>query len=232
MASLSHPNIVQVFDCGERGGLLYVAEEFVEGGTLAQKMAGLPQPPAEAAQLMETLARAIHYVHQHQIIHRNLKPNVVLLTPLGIPKISSFDLGRLIGPAPEETETLGTLAGTPIYMSPEQAMGQTEAIGPSTDVYALGAILYQLLTGRLPFQADAVVELLQQVQDKTPPPPSRWQPGLPGELDHICLKCLRKLPTERFESALALADALQSFLTRQRQPSLWKWLQHWVKAWL
>jgi serine/threonine protein kinase len=212
VSRLSHPNLVQVYDCGERDGRLFVAEEFVEGGSLERTIAGRPQPPRPAAQLVETLARAAHYLHKHGIIHRNLKPSVILLTDLGMPKISSFDLARLLDHAPEDDELSGALLGTPAYMAPEQASSRPHEIGPATDVYALGEILYHLLTGARLFQAGSVADMLQQVLTEEPAPPSRLQPDVPAVLETICLRCLRKSPAERYPDAASLADALGDFL--------------------
>jgi serine/threonine protein kinase len=209
LARLHHPNIVEVYDCGEREGLLYVAEELVDGGSLEQRIAGQPQPAREAAQLVETLARAIHYVHQHGIVHRNLKPPVVLLTALGIPKVSSFDLARLLPQEPDDAESRGSIVGTPTYMAPEQAAGKVAEVGPATDVYALGAILYELLTGQPPFTGKELLELLSQVRAQEPAPPSRLCPEIPRDLDAICLRCLRKEPADRYASAEALAQDLR-----------------------
>jgi serine/threonine protein kinase len=215
MARLQHPNIVQVYDCGDRDGFLYVAEQLVEGVTLDQRSAGVPQPPREAAQLVRTLAEAIHYAHQQGIIHRNLKPRVVLLSSVGVPKISSFELAKLVGQATQEWEEKGAYFGTPTYMAPEQAAGRVEEIGPATDVYALGAILYQLLTGRPPFQGKTALELLEQVRSQNPLPPSRLQPQVPAGLERICLQCLQKEPGQRYRSAEALAADLRRFLEKK-----------------
>jgi serine/threonine protein kinase len=212
VSRLSHPNLVQVYDCGERDGRLFVAEEFVEGGSLARKINDRP-PPRQAAQLVETLARTMHYVHQHGIIHRNLKPSVVLLTELGIPKISSFDLALLPDQEPEAEELSGMLLGTPAYMAPEQAEGRIREIGPATDVYALGEILYEVLTGRRLFDAGNPRDMLIRVLTDEPVPPRHLRPDVPASLDTVCLRCLRKAPAERYPDAAALADTLRDFLT-------------------
>jgi serine/threonine protein kinase len=209
VARLQHPNLVQVIDCGEREDVLYVAEEYVAGGTLTGLLAAGPREPAEAAELIETVARALHHAHQHGVIHCNLKPGVVLLTGLGVPKVGSFDLAKLLHGPVEEDE--GRLVGTPSYMAPEQAEGRSAAIGPATDVYGLGAILYQLLTGRTPFVADEVAELLRLVRVEAPEAPSRLRPGIASELEGICLKCLQKEPGRRYASAEELAAALHQY---------------------
>jgi serine/threonine protein kinase len=233
VARLQHTNLVQVYDGGERDGLLYVAEELVDGGSLEEQAAGRPQPPAEAARLVEVLARAMQYVHDHGVVHRNLKPRVVLLTALGVPKIGSFDLARLLDQDPDEKELEGGLLGTPQYMAPEQVAGRVRDVGPATDVYALGAILYELLTGRPPFVTTTLLELLQQVLSQPPEPPGVVQPGVPAPLETICLKCLGKEPGQRYPSAQALADDLYHYRTRGRLPpkgpSTWRRMLNWVR---
>jgi WD40 repeat protein len=216
VARLRHPNFVQIYDyaLGERRP--YLALEFVEGGTLAQKAAGVPQPPHRAAQIVETLAAAVHHAHREGLVHRDLKPANVLLTAEGVLKIADFGLAkRLAGErgvlAPGDQTATGALLGTPTYMAPEQVAGQRGAVGTATDVYALGVILYELLTGRPPFQGDSVLEVLRQVQEQEPLPPGRLQPGTPRDLETICLKCLQKEPRRRYAGAQALADDLRRF---------------------
>jgi serine/threonine protein kinase len=234
VAGLQHPNLVQVYDCGEREGLLYVAEELVQGSSLDQVIAtGLP-PPQEAARVVETLARALHYVHGHGIVHRNLKPRVVLLTTLGIPKISSFDLAKLPTPTADDMESEGQIIGTPNYMSPEQAAGQVGATGPATDVHGLGVILYELLTGRPPVApGPAHVEVLDNVRFKEPVAPRSLRPEIPRALEVICLKCLRKAPAQRYPTAEALAEDLRRFLMGGRWGDLpataWQKLVGWSR---
>jgi serine/threonine protein kinase len=230
LARLQHPNIVQLYDCGKREGLLYVAEELIEGKTLDAQIAAGPQPPREAAGLVETLARAVHYVHQSKIVHRNLKPRVIHLTAHGIPKISSFDLAKLLGREQGDGETEGQIIGTGSYMAPEQAAGEIAKIGPATDVHALGAILYELLTGQQLFPGNNPLELLQRVQAQEPIPPSRLLPEVSPEVDAICLKCLQKDPAQRYASAEALADDLHGFVTGKRPllGGVWRWVRRWI----
>jgi serine/threonine-protein kinase len=211
VARLQHPNIVQIHDVGEHDGLPYFSLELVDGGSLEQKVHRRPQPPREAAYLAETLARAIHYAHQHGVVHRDLKPANVLLTQAGLPKITDFGLAKRLEIESSRTQT-GVILGTPSYMAPEQARGEVHAIGPAADVYALGAVLYELLTGRPPFQGPTQAHTILQVTRDEPVPPSRWNPGVPRDLQTVCLKCLQKDPGRRYADAAALAEDLRRYL--------------------
>jgi WD40 repeat protein/tetratricopeptide (TPR) repeat protein len=210
-ARLQHPHIVQIHEVGEVEGQPFCALEFVGGGSLAAKLAGTPQPPRQAAQWLLTLAQAMQAAHQAGVVHRDLKPANVLLTEDGRPKVTDFGLAKRLDDPSGQTQT-GAILGTPSYMSPEQAAGEARAIGPATDVYALGAILYEMLTGRPPFKAATVPETLLQVRTEEPIPPSRFQPRTPRDLETICLKCLQKEPARRYATAEALAEDLQRFL--------------------
>src|SRR5262245_26589166 len=210
VAGLRHANVVQVYDVGDLDGRPYFTMEYVEGGSLAQKLAGRPQPADEAAALVATLAEAIEAAHQSGIVHRDLKPANILLTADGTPKITDFGLARRLEGGGGLTLT-GVPVGTPSYMAPEQGRGNRDAIGPAADVYALGAILYELLTGRPPFRAETAAATLQQVLAEDPVPPARLNPRVPRDLETICLKCLHKEPARRYASAAALAEDLQRY---------------------
>lgn len=210
IAKLQHPNIVQIFDFGEHEGNPYFSLELVEGGSLDRKLKESPLSPEESAQLVKTLANAIHAAHDIGVIHRDLKPANVLLTDDGIPKITDFGLARQLNRAGETQE--GMIVGTPSYMSPEQAAGRINDISPATDVYALGAILYECLTARPPFKASTTAETILQVIQDEPVSVIRIQSKTPKDLETICLKCLQKDPKKRYHSAMELAEDLERFL--------------------
>lgn len=232
VASLQHPNIVQIYEVGEQAGRPFLALEFIEGISLEKRLSRSPLPPIEAAHLVETLARAMHFAHQRNIVHRDLKPANVLLvsgrvvsgewpedatpgthhSPLTThqPKIADFGLAKRLDGPEGQTHT-GAVLGTPPYMAPEQAAGRVREISPATDIYALGAILYETLTGRPPFKAATPVETLGQVLREEPVPPRRLQPAIPVDLQTICLKCLHKEAGRRYASAQHLADDLGRF---------------------
>jgi tetratricopeptide (TPR) repeat protein len=213
LAGLQHPNLIQVYEVGEHGGLLFFSMEFVEGRSLAERISGSPLPADEAARTVAVLARAMHAAHQRGVIHRDLKPANVLLTADGTPKIADFGLAKGFGGA-AHTRT-GEVLGTPEYMAPEQVAGKGKDAGPAADVYALGAILYDMLTGRPPFKAESTTDTLLQVLHNDPVPPSRLRARTPRDLETICLKCLEKDPGKRYASALALAEDLDRFLDRR-----------------
>jgi serine/threonine-protein kinase len=210
VANLQHANIVQVHDVGDHEKRPYFTMEYLEGGNLAQTLAGKPQPAHEAAQLVALLAAAVQVAHQAGIVHRDLKPGNILLTADGTPKIADFGLARHFDGGSALTLS-GARVGTPSYMAPEQALGKTRTVGPATDVYSLGAILYELLTGRPPFRGETSAETEQQVITQEPVTPTRLNARVPPDLETICLKCLHKDPQRRYASAAALADDLQRF---------------------
>jgi eukaryotic-like serine/threonine-protein kinase len=247
---------VQIYEVGEQDGLPYFSLEFVEGTSLAQRLAGKPQPAKEAARLVETLAQAMHYAHERGIVHRDLKPANILLAGAGeeggrregagagkqgpsgrssalsllTPKITDFGLAKRLEEDSSQTRS-GTLLGTPNYMAPEQVRGAVHEIGPPTDVYALGAILYEFLTGRPPFLGATVMDTLEQVRLAEPLPPSRLQSKVPRDLETICLKCLQKEARRRYASASDLAEDLRRFLAGEpilarpvsAPERLWRW---------
>ncbi len=209
-AGLSHPHIVQVHQVGDHDGRPYYTMEFVEGGSLAEKLRGTPQPARQAAALVATLAQAVHVAHEKGIVHRDLKPANVLLSADSTPKIADFGIaGRLEGTS--GLTLSGVVIGTPSYMAPEQALGKSHELGRAVDTYSLGAILYELLTGRPPFRAETAAETLQQVISQEPVPPTRLNAAVPRDAETICLKCLEKQPHCRYSSAAALADDLHRF---------------------
>jgi WD40 repeat protein/tRNA A-37 threonylcarbamoyl transferase component Bud32 len=209
IARLQHPNIVQIHEVGEHEGRPFFSLEFCPGGSLDKELAGTPLRPCEAAALAERLARAVAAAHQKGIVHRDLKPANVLLGENGVPKITDFGLAKRLDVEKGQTRT-GAIVGTPSYMAPEQAEGK-RAVGPAADVYALGAILYEFLTGRPPFKAATPFDTLLQVVGDEPVPVRQLQPKVPRDLETICHKCLQKEPARRYGSAADLAEDLQRF---------------------
>jgi serine/threonine protein kinase len=228
-ATLAHPNIVAIHEAGEDAR--YIASAYCPGPTLASWLKQQPglMAPRTAAAIAAALADAMHHAHERGVLHRDLKPSNILLQclltpdPAPVPQITDFGLAKLLECEEESTRT-GAILGTPCYMAPEQALGHAGDIGPATDVYGLGAILYEMLTGRPPFKSSTVQDTLDQVRNREPAPPSGLHPQLPRDLEAICLRCLRKDPTGRYRTARALADDLRRFLQgepiRARPPSL------------
>jgi serine/threonine protein kinase len=271
VAALQHPNIIQIHEVGDCHGLPYFSLEFAAGGNLADRLTGKPQPPAACAALVETLARAIHYAHEHGFVHRDLKPSNILLstpsppsaplTPLPpsptegrggsqnaslpfspgwergpggeglLPKIGDFGLVRRFGTARGEATLTQAdeMLGTPAYMAPEQVRGRSRDLGPAVDVYALGVILYEMLTGRPPFDAGEPFETMRLVLEQEPVPPRALQPKVPPDLETICLKCLEKEPPRRYPSALGLAEDLRRF--QAGEPIVARPTPAWERAW-
>jgi eukaryotic-like serine/threonine-protein kinase len=218
VASLHHPHIVHIYDYGELDGLPYLALELVEGGTLAARLDGSPWQSRKAASLIAEVAHAVHFAHEKGVVHRDLKPANLLIESdsetLGI-KIADFGLAKVFRDVQSSQTQTGALLGTPSYMAPEQAYGRTSQIGRPTDVYALGAILYELLTGRPPFRGETPLETLQQVLLAEPASVLRLAPHVPRDLVTICSKCLHREPRHRYATALELAEDLQRFLADQ-----------------
>lgn len=211
-AKLDHPNIVPIFEVGEYEGQHYFSMAFVEGESLAQRVGRGVLPPREAAELLRQIALAIGYAHVEGVVHRDLKPANVLLDRDGQPRVTDFGLAKHVEGDHSGMTATGQILGTPSYMPPEQAGGDRDNIGPLSDIYSLGAILYCLLTGRPPFQAATPVETLMQVMTREPVGPRQLNSDVPRDLETICLKCLEKEPEQRYSSAQELADELQRFL--------------------
>jgi WD40 repeat protein len=215
VARLRHPNIVQVYGVGEQGGRLFFVMELAEGGNLAARLGGRPWAARPAAELVEALARAVQHAHEHGLVHRDLKPANIVLDGGGTPKVTDFGLVKdLDGPAGRTPS--GAILGTPGYMAPEQAAGKAGRVGPAADVYALGALLYEALTGHPPFRGETALDTILLMLSGEPEPPSRLHPGVPRDLDAICLRCLRKAPGQRYPTAQALAEDLHRFLAGRR----------------
>jgi tetratricopeptide (TPR) repeat protein len=210
VAQLRHPHIIQIHDIGAIDDQPYVSLELLEGGSLADRLNGTPQPGKQSAELTETLARAVHAAHDAGIVHRDLKPSNVLFSEDGVPKVTDFGLAKRLESDSRQTET-GQIIGSPSYMAPEQARGHAKNVGPAADIYALGAILYEQLTGRTPFKGETPMETVRQVVDDEVVPPSRLVPKVSRDLETICLKCLNKEPSRRYATARELADDLARY---------------------
>ena len=253
VAKLHHANIVQIYETGEHDGCPYLSLEFVGGGSLEQQMRESPTTPSAAAELLESLARAIDFAHQHGIVHRDLKPaNILLESQSGhstltrrkefgsstlptnhwsrttVPKIADFGLAKRVDDDSGNTQS-GTILGTPCYMAPEQAEGHNSQVGPPADIYALGSILYELLVGRPPFKANNPLDTIRQVIGQDPVPPRQLEPRVPHDLETICLKCLEKDPARRFVTAADLADDLRRFV--DGHPIHSRPVPAWERAW-
>jgi WD40 repeat protein/serine/threonine protein kinase/Flp pilus assembly protein TadD len=232
-AKLSHPNIVQIYDIGRVGGQSFLALEYIDGGSLHDKLhdreTGQPLPPKESAQLLETVSRAIHIAHQHNVIHRDVKPANILLTRDGTAKLTDFGLAKRLDTDVSQTQHTAVI-GTAPYMAVEQ-ITDSRSVDARTDVYQLGATLYEMLTGQPPFRAPTALQTLELVKNNEPVAPSKLQPGLPKDLEVICLRCLEKEPANRFANAEDLADDLRRFLNDEpivstpvsRTARVWKW---------
>ncbi len=228
VARLRHPNIIQIFDINEADGLPYVVLELLEGGSLQDRLAGDPQTGRNAAELLHAIALAVDFAHQSGIIHRDLKPSNILFSADGVPKITDFGLAKRVDG--DDGQTLsGQVMGSPSYMAPEQARGDSRHVGPAADVHALGAILYEMLVGRVPYRGATVLETLRQVVDDDPVSPSRLVPKVPRDLETISLKCLQKDPARRYSSAGALAVDLKRYLDGESIEA--RPIAGWERAW-
>jgi tRNA A-37 threonylcarbamoyl transferase component Bud32 len=212
IAALEHPHIIRVFAFGDNDGHPYLAMEFVSGGTLAERIKkNGPLPAKEATELVAKLAAAVAHAHSRGVVHRDIKPLNVLLTAEGEPRLTDFGLAK-VGRADQNLSVTGQVLGTPAYMAPEQAAGKVHEVGTAADVYAIGAVLYDVLTGRPPFQGDSAAVTLQKVLTEEPSRPRKLNASIPHDLETICLKCLEKDPAKRYPTAQALADDLHRYL--------------------
>jgi predicted Ser/Thr protein kinase len=231
IAAIEHPNVVKVFTFGESNGHLYIAMEYLPGGTLADRVRkGGPLPPAEAARIVAQLAAAIAHAHAKGVVHRDIKPANVLLAVDGSVRLTDFGLAKM---GRSDLTATGAVLGTPSYMSPEQAAGKVREVGTPADVYALGAVLYDLLTGAPPFRAESVAGTIQQVLTADLVPPRELNPSIPRDLEVICRKCLERDPARRYSTAQALADDLQRYIAGEpitaRPPSVGTALRSWAR---
>jgi eukaryotic-like serine/threonine-protein kinase len=238
VAGLDHPNILPIYDVGEHDHVPFFSMRLMEGGSLADQLERYREDPQSAARLIAALARAVHYAHQHAVLHRDLKPGNVLIDRNGEPQLTDFGLAKWI----EKNNDLsvpGAIIGTPSYMAPEQTRGGREKVTTAADVYSIGAVLYAVLTGQPPFRGDSPFETLVKVREEEPEPPRSRNPKVDRDLEIICLKCLRKEPERRYESALALAEDLERWLegspikARTMSPveHTWRWCRrNWLPA--
>ena len=231
-ANLDHPHIVPIFDVGEHLGQLYFSMRLVEGGSLARKITECGKDPRCAARLVATVAHAVDHAHRQGFWHRDLKPANILIDAAGRPLVTDFGLAKRVQGDASLTHS-GAILGTPSYMAPEQAAGAKEALTASADVYSLGAVLYELLTGRPPFRAETARDVLLLVLETDPDPPSSRRSGIPDELERICLKCLEKNPQSRYPTAQALGEDLERFLrgdgVEAGRPGLFQRIRRWTR---
>src|SRR6266516_3159607 len=213
-ASLDHPSIVPIYEVGERDGSCYFSMKLIEGGQLDEVVRREPMPIRRTVELIAKVARTVHYAHDHSILHRDIKPGNILLDAKGEPHLTDFGLARLVETESTVTRTLEVL-GTPSYMAPEQAVGNNDAVSSVTDVYGLGAVLYQLVTGHPPFAGGTTYETIKLLLDTEPRQPRLWNAKIDRDLSTICLKCLEKDPKRRYSSALALAEDLERWLRHE-----------------
>ncbi len=230
MAAVRHPSVVQVFDCGELDGQPYLAMELLSGGTLTERIPAGGLPPLAAAELLESLARGVEAAGRQGIVHRDLKPGNVLFDADGAPKVADFGLAKRESAADQLLS--GMPVGTPAHMPPEQARGEGKFVGPTADIWSLGVILYECLTGNRPLRGESTLEVLDRIAHAVPERPST-QASVPRDLERVCLKCLAKDPAERYPTAAALADDLKAFrdgraVSARPGPAavrVWKWVK-------
>jgi WD40 repeat protein len=231
-ASLRHPNIVSVFEVGETDGQPYLALEYVDGQSLSEVLRQGPVAPVRAARFTHAIAEAIHYAHTQGVLHRDVKPSNVLVDVFGQVRLTDFGLAKKLDGSGDMTMT-GEMLGSPNYLSPEQAAGRSAEVGPASDVYGVGALLYELLTGRPPFMAPSIQDTLLYIRDTDPVPPTVLNPAVPPDLNTIALKCLEKSPAKRYATALALAEDLARFLRHEpitaRPTPAWERTVKWVR---
>ena len=231
-ARVRHPNIVHIHEVGQLHGQDYFVMEHIEGESLAQRVTRAKVDVEAAVRLVAAVARAVDHLHQEGILHRDLKPSNILLDAQEQPYVTDFGLAKIFTPGSEVTAT-GVITGTPSYMAPEQASGRGSAVGPAVDVYSLGAILYELLTGRPPFREENPLDTLMEVLSREPTLPRQLNPRIPRELELVCLKCLAKSPQDRYASAGSLADDLEHFARGEalevRPPNLGQKLWRWTR---
>ena len=229
-ARLTHPNIVPVYEVGTSNDRIYFTMKYIEGHTLTDRLAQGPLPPQETAKLLACTSRAVAYAHSQGVLHRDLKPSNILIDFAGEPHVSDFGLARQVSEASSLTRS-GAVLGTPAYMSPEQAAGNRGDVGPTSDVYSLGAVLYQCLTGRPPFQADTPVHVVLLVLEQDPPPPRVLVPSVDRDLEMIALRCLQKPSDLRYPSASALARDLEAYLNDEPVSARSGRFSHVVASW-
>src|SRR6267142_6814144 len=231
-ANLDHPFIVPIHEVGERDGCCYFSMNFVEGGQLDETVRRTPMSIRQGAELIAKLARTVHYAHEHGILHRDIKPGNILLDTKGEPHLTDFGLARLVETESTVTRTLEAM-GTPSYMAPEQAAGNNAAVGKATDVYGLGAVFYQLLTGHPPFAGGTTYQTMRLLLDTEPRQPRLWNRKIARDLSTVCLKCLEKDPERRYSSALALAADLEHWLKhepiRAKRSGFFTHTRKWVR---
>ena len=230
VAALDHPNIVPLYEVGQRRGYPYLILKLITGGDLERHVPRLSRNPRAAARLMAKVARTVQYAHLNGVLHRDLKPSNILLDAQGEPHLTDFGLAKCIETENGLTQT-GLILGTPSYMAPEQVLGRGRGTTTAADIYGLGAVLYKLLTGRPPFQAETMYELLDQLLVREPEPPREHNPQIDRDLESICLKCLEKQPSRRYDSAAALAADLERWLAgkpiKARPPKRWERVSRW-----